>query len=157
MSDFAPPPGPQNQPLELFDVLLLVTGGVAFWSLAMLPHEQMRGPAFLVYFAVLWLSLMLIQALLRWLWRDAYGISVIAALVLGSVAFTRYRWGIEQGMTRWDFLFLMTILGCLLFFVRARDLRNNDGDGGSWWSGSSCGSSCGGGGCGGGGCGGCGG
>jgi hypothetical protein len=64
-------------------------------------------------------------------WRDSLWVSGVAALVLAALALSRYRWGVQQGMQRWGFLTIMTLLGCASFFLRASPLQGGSSrDGG---------------------------
>ena len=155
------------------DLPLLLAGGFGLYLGLTTIGPGMNGPTYLVVFIIIWMALMVLHQGVRWVWRDSFAVSGMAALVLAGIAVARYRWGVARGMRNWDFLVLLTMLGCATFFFRAgkpasRSSRD-DGTNASWWA-SSCGggssSSCGsdsgggggcGGGCGGGGCGGCGG
>jgi uncharacterized membrane protein YgcG len=142
------------------DVALLFGGGfAAFLALNVLTMTLLDGPTYLAAFAVVWVVLMLVHTLVRRAWRDNFLVSVAAALVLAGVAASRYVWGIQHGLRRWNFLVLMTLIGCATFFLRESHLDDWFDRSDRWGSGGSggCGSGgCGGGGCGGGGCGGCG-
>jgi uncharacterized membrane protein YgcG len=156
-------PEPSVPPvLRAADLLLLLAGGLAVYVAASSIGPGLNGAEFLVAFVIVWAVLSILHVALLRGWRDSLAVSTVAAAVLAAVALERYRWGVQQGMQRWGFLTILTVLGCASFFLRASQLRErSDGDS-SWWSsgsGGSCASGGGGcgGGCGGGGCGGCGG
>ena len=174
---------PRRDQLSSMDWLLLAGGAVVAYGLFGAVGPGLLGPEYLFYFALVWVSLTAAHLALRHWWRNSFALSFVAAVVLAAVAINRYRWGIQYGMHRWTFLTIMTVIGCVTFFLRASQMTPTRGDrseaSGSTWIGgcgsssncsagssSSCSagsssSSCssGGGGCGGGGggCGGCGG
>ena len=115
--------------------------------------ETMRGPEFLAvyggWFVVTWIGMLIVRHKVSDGWWTTLG----GLLAFESVGFARYLIGTAHGLHKWDFLFLMMIVGALFFLARTDHFSS--GSNGSW---SSCGGGgCGGGGCGGGGCGGCGG
>lgn len=153
---------PVRPPFQKADLPPLLGGALVLYLGASSIGRGLSGPEYLVAFAIIWGLLSILHVALLRRWRESFAISAVAAAVLAAVALTRYRWGVSQGMQRWGFLTIMTLLGCVSFFVRASQLREGAGSDGGWWS-SNCGSAstsggggCGGG-CGGGGCGGCGG
>jgi hypothetical protein len=147
------------------DLPLLLALGLGLYLGLSAIGRGLDGPSYLVAFVLIWVFLIIVDKGVRSFWRDSFAVSAMAAAVLVAVAFARYSWGVQQGMRRWDFLIIMTVVGCVTFFFRASRLdsgRRGDVSDTSWWS-SSCGAAssgggggCGGG-CGGGGCGGCGG
>lgn len=130
--------------------------------------HTMRGPDFLLLFAVWFVVTFCGVLLFRWGGHDTPINTLSGFLAYELLGAVRIIDGSAHGMHRWGFLILMMIVGGLVFFIRAKRF-NNSGDNcssGGWWSGGGWGggSSCsggggGGGGCGGGGggCGGCGG
>jgi hypothetical protein len=168
---------PGNLPLRAVDWLLLGSGGIGLYAALSSIGRGLNGPAYLVVFGLMWASLMVAHAVLLHVWRDSFAVSGVAAIVLVAVAQSRYTWGTQQGMQRWGFLAIMTLMGALSFFLRAshlaggqptqpvrqKKLRRRHSSKTNWsrsTSSGGCGSTgggCGGGGCGGGGCGGCGG
>ena len=111
----------------------------------------LRGPAFLGYYFAVFLVAIITAAVVRHTWRDETKVSLVAFLVFEAIGITRLITGLQQGMSRFGFLFAMMIIGGLLLFARAKE-------GGGYGVGGVCGGGCGsgcGGGCGG--CGGCGG
>jgi hypothetical protein len=159
-----------QQPFAVGDLPLLLAGGAGLYFALSTLGPGLTGPAYLLVFSLIWLFLTVLHVSVRRMWRDSFVVSIVAALVLAAVSVTRYRWGLARGMRSWDFLILLTILGCASFFLRAGKpsgrSAGRDGYDTAWWT-SSCGGSsdsggsdagggCGGG-CGGGGCGGCGG
>jgi hypothetical protein len=154
---------------------LLIGGGfIVFLGLNPIGRTLLNGPAYLFVFAFLWVVLMVGHSVVRRFWRDSWRVSGVAALILAGIAISRYWWGVQHGLRRWNYLIIMTIVGCATFFLRSSTFEassNGTDSGSNWWTSSSCGSSsgsscggggggggggCGGGGCGGG-CGGCGG
>jgi uncharacterized membrane protein YgcG len=152
------PPPPARQLPNPGDLALLLAAGVTLYVVLSEVDPGLDGPSYLFAFALIWAFLMVLHTAARRLWRDDFAVSVVAAVVLAGVAFSRYRWGVDRGMQRWGFLLLMTILGCATFFIRVSQPHAGGADGrrdGRWSSTGcgaatgGCGASTGGGGCGG--------
>lgn len=123
----------------------------------------MSGPDFLVLFLV-WFAFTYGAVLVcRAGGMDSPMLTLGGIALFEALAVVRFIAGIQHGMHRWNIMFIMMIVGGIIFAIRKGDIHSAGG--GSAGAGSSgCGSSgssssCGGGGssCGGGGCGGCGG
>lgn len=131
-------------------VMVVLCAIGAYWAHGL--ERGMDGPTFLVTFLAIILGVTVGQWLLRNLWEDAMFVSILASVIILSIALGRYFGGSKVGMSRWGLLIFLTVVGVFLQFMRAKD------SGGGWGFFGGCGvSGCGGGGCGGGGCGGCGG
>lgn len=118
--------------------------------------HTMRGPDFLVLFAVWFLITFCGVWLFRCRDRDTPVTTLLGLACFEALGIARIMDGSAHGMHNWAFLILMMIIGGLIFFLRAEHFQN-DGSNGSCSGGSSSCSSGGGCGGGGGGCGGCGG
>ncbi len=126
---------------------------------------EIKGPNFLLLYAGLGFVVFVLQLLVRHMWDNRFSVSVMALVIYWSVGFTRYLVGYHlHEMRKWDYLFILMVVGAIAQFLRASMFEgvgtgsgSDCSSGGFWSSGcsSGCGSSCGGG-CGGGGCGGCG-
>lgn len=121
--------------------------------------HTMRGPDFLLLYAVWFLVTFGSVLLFRWRGHDTPLTTAIGLAVYELLGVVRIISGSAHGMHKWEFLIAMMFVGAIIFLIRV-EFNQSNGSGGSWWSRNcSSGSSCGGGGgcCGGGGCGGCGG
>ena len=123
------------------------------WKVSFL--HTMAGPEFLglyfIWFLITWIAMLFVRHRLS----DTWFTSMAGLALFEGLGLARYFVGKAHGLERWEFLFLMMLVGALFFLVRAEHLKQGSSTG---WGGSSCGGGgCGGGGCGGGGCGGCGG
>lgn len=133
--------------VSTFVVLSAIAYGWA-WQLG----RGMDGPTFLFTYAGIAIAMTIAQWILRISWQDKLYISFLAAGCLIAISVGRYQGGMQVGMTRYGFLFILTIIAVVIQFLRENHLEGVAG------AGSSCSGGCGGGGGGcGGGCGGCGG
>jgi hypothetical protein len=136
--------------------VLGAAGGGLFDSFQNMPGEE-----FLVFYGLWLLALRVTVLILR-----SKGFDTALVTMSGIGAFLvpgmlRYMVGSAHGMHRWGFMFIMMVVGTIVFILRAHHFDNMGG--GGWTSGCSscsstsscssggggCGSSCGGGGCGG--------
>ncbi len=127
---------------------------LAVWGLSYAFFEGMKGPEFLVFYGFFAVLVLIAATTLRHTWRDTWSISIVAFLMFEGTGVIRYIVGSRAGMHKWGFMFIMMVLGGVLFFLRAKEDGKGYGIGGSCGIGSCGGGGCGGGGCGGGGCGG---
>jgi len=136
----------------------VVIGVSALIGLFVLLRVEMKGPTFLIFFGLLWLSLFVASfGLKTQVWGGFAGI--VAFLLFEGIGIARIVIGIRLGMEKFLYLIIIMIVGGFALMARIGTERGwdlNSRSGCSSGCGSSCGSSCGGG-CGGGvGCGGCG-
>ena len=114
----------------------------------------LKGPGFLLFYIIVFVSIFITLLLLRSLWEDSLHVTLLALASFESIGLVRYFDGTAVGMHRFSLMFAMMAFGAILMFTRSDKFTGNSSSGGcSGFSG--CGSSCSG--CGGGGCGGCGG
>src|SRR5258707_11191141 len=104
--------------------------------------HTMSGPDFLgLYFLwllVTWIGMLIVRHRVA----DTWGTTVGGLFLFEGLGAARYFVGSAHGMHKWEFMFLMMVVGFFFFVLRAHNFSNGSGSG---WS------SCGGGGCGGGG------
>ena len=119
--------------------------------------HTMRGPDFLVLYAVWFVILFAAVLILRHTGFDN-GFTTLGGLTLFlGLGIARIAVGTAHGMHNWSYLIMMMIFGAIFFLARLEQVSGSDSSSNSWWSSCSTGGGCGSGGCGGGGCGGCGG
>jgi hypothetical protein len=125
------------------------------------PLETLRGPEFLVVYAVWFFVCWSGLLFLRSCGLDRPLTTILALALFEALGLARFLIGSAMGLHRWTFLFLMMGIGALFFLTRARradgGTRDTSSATSSFVDSSVGGGGCGGGGCGGGGCGGCGG
>jgi hypothetical protein len=109
------------------------------------------GPAFLVFYLLLFVGIWVALTIMRKLWEDSVHVTMVALLAFEAVGLNRYLDASAAGMHKFGFMFIMMTIGAVLLFARYDHPGGNNGYGSSCSSCSSC-SGCGGGG----GCGGCG-
>ena len=113
----------------------------------------LRGPGFLLFFAIILVVTLFGINWLRKAWEDSLHVTLITLILFESLGVLRYIDGSATGLHRFTIMFIMMAVGGILIFARAEYMANNSSSGGCSGCSSSC-SGCGGG-CGG--CGGCGG
>lgn len=150
-------------------LMVMIIGALSGWVLQpIIATESVDGPKFLWILAGVGLVTWMTTVALRLLWVDAWQLVVAGILLFELFGVHRILWGMEQGMTRWMYTYMMLGLGWLPFLIglSSPGVVTQQGTwmpynattyGGTGSGCSSGGSSCSGGGCGGGGCGGCGG
>ena len=141
------------EPPRLAEICMLVCFGLLGFA-GVLVERGMKGPAFLGFYAMLFVGVYLMQHVYLHVYSAFNTNSTVfhAIVVFEFVGAWRWFQASQRGMHKFGFLFVMMFVGLILLLLRA----NVEGSGGSMWSTSSCSSSSCGGGCGGG-CGGCGG
>lgn len=117
---------------------------------AWLTHD-VRGPTFLVVYAVFFGIALLGSIVTRCAWVDSLVFRILGFLAFELLGVLRL---LTFSGTKFGYLYLSMFIGGIIFFLRAEWFSSSDGGGGGFFvfGGGGCG-----GGCGGGGCGGCGG
>lgn len=140
-------------------MFLLAAGVLIVWF-----SLTLKGPSFLLLYGAVFVITWLATLLIRRTRGDAWSVSFLACLFFLGIGLARFVLGLQAGMHKFGFLWVMMGVGSFLLFVRAKEGEGNrygflgtcaiGGSSSSTGCGSSCSSGCGSG-CGG--CGGCGG
>ncbi len=104
--------------------------------------DDMDGPEFLWFYIKLFLALIILSSMTRWLWRDIIAVSLVPFILFELVAIIRLIDGILMGMSNfWDMVIFM-VIGGVIFFLRAHHVSSSSSDGDC--SSGGCSSGCGG-------------
>lgn len=118
-------PDDQEQAEEFFSglkprhgslVLLSLVGAVITMGVSYFAQMSMRGPAFIVFYAIMLAVIWFVTEMLRTIERSYYP-PWIGATTFAALGVSRIFWGVQNGMERFGFLFTITIGGMIFILA----------------------------------------